>query len=273
MPSQSFNSPTTIDNPIFIGGAGRSGTTLLRVILDSHSNIVCGPEMKVTPVVAKSWEDYQRTYLQFLKAFHVDSAHIDKLFREFLSGLLSPLLQKSGKGRIAEKSPNNVFFFAHLNRIFPEARFINVIRDGRDVVASLLRMDWKSPDGKPIPYTQDAKQAAQYWKQAVLAGRQFGRSQQASRRYCEFKYEDIVTNPEATLRKLFSFLEENWEEEVLAFHKAKRDLGGESSSSQVSQPLYQSSVGRWKNDLSSEDQSLLKSEIGNLLEELGYSDW
>ncbi len=264
--------PQTIQSPIFIGGAGRSGTTLLRVILDSHSNIACGPEMKVTPVVAKSWEDYQRTYLPFLKAFHVDSAHIDKLFREFLSGLLLPLLEKSGKGRIAEKSPNNVFFFPHLNRIFPDARFINMIRDGRDVVSSLLRMDWKSPNGKPIPYTQDVKQAASYWKQAVLSGRQFGKTQQASGKYLEIKYEDIVGSAESTLRNLFSFLGEEWESQTLSFHEAKHDLGDESSSSQVIKPLYQSSVGRWKKDLSQEDQSVLKNEIGDLLVELNYLD-
>ena len=61
-------------SPIFIGGAGRSGTTLLRVILDSHSHIACGPEIKVLPTIAGLWADFQTKYAAFLSQSRIGPA-------------------------------------------------------------------------------------------------------------------------------------------------------------------------------------------------------
>jgi len=258
-------------DPIFVGGAGRSGTTLVRVILDSHSKITCGPELKVTPIIAELWKDFQTKYIGFLKSFEVDSAHVNLLFRNFVSGLLEPLRIKSGKTRVAEKSPNNIFYFEHLHRIFPDGNFIHVVRDCRDVVASLLKMDWKTPDGRPIPYTQNAEAAAKYWLSAIDAGRRFQAQNIPNRRYLEIRYEDLVNTPEQTTKRLFDFLGEPWEEQVLDFHRLPRDLGRESSAGQVEQKLYQSSVSRWKDDLNQNDLNAIYQIAGARLRDLGYA--
>lgn len=264
------DSPPPGGAPIFIGGAGRSGTTLLRVILDTHSRIACGPELKVIPSIAHLWADFQTKYAPFLALSQVGADDIDRLFRELISGLLAPLRARDGKPRSAEKSPNNVFYFRHLHRIFPDAAFIHVVRDGRDVVASLQQMDWKTPDGVPIDYTRDTRLAARYWVNAVMTGREFARQTAGASRYHEVRYEALVERPEPCLRALFEFLGEPWEPGALAFHQRTRELSDESSADQVTQPLTRSSVGRWRNDLTPSDLDAIRHEAGGLLRDLGY---
>jgi hypothetical protein len=258
--------------PIFIGGAGRSGTTLLRVVLDSHPRIACGPELKVTPVICGLWYDFQTTFFPALAEHGLGREDVNAVTRALIDGLLAKFRAGQGKPRSAEKSPNNVFYFEHLHNMFPDSPLVHVVRDGRDVVCSLLTMDWvDSRTGKPIDYTRDARKAAEYWVSAVRAGRRAGHNIGGGR-YYEIKYEDIVERPEPTLRALFAFLDEPWSDAVLRFHENKsRPLAGESSAAQVSRPLYTSASGRWAQDLERADRAAVKAVAADLLIELGYA--
>lgn len=259
-------------SPIFLGGAGRSGTTLLRVILDSHPNIACGPELKVTPSVCGLWFDFQTGFHPALVEYGFTRDDVNRVVGAFLETLLASYRARSGKPRSAEKSPNNVFYFEHLHTIFPESPLVHVVRDGRDVVCSLLTMNWiDSRTGAPIDYTRDARKAAAYWVSAVRAGRQAG-MKIGPRRYRELKYEDVVRRPERTLRSLFEFLGEAWDDSVLRFHeRTSRSLANESSAEQVSKPLYDTAVGRWLADLKPVDKEAVKAVAGDWLIELGYA--
>ena len=258
--------------PIFLGGAGRSGTTLLRVILDSHPNIACGPELKVTPKLAQLWHEFQTAHRQTLENYHITPLDTNELFRGIITRLLDGYRITAGKARIAEKSPNNVFYFQHLRVMFPDSPLIQVIRDGRDVVCSLLTMQWINPvTSEPLDYTRDAGKAAVYWTEAVRAGRKLVDKDDSSSRYMELRYEELVTDPEPVLRNLFEFIGEPWRPEVLDYYQQKRDLAGESSAEQVSQRLYTSAVGRWQNDLKPADRIAVKDAAGDLLVELGYA--
>ena len=265
------------DSPIFVGGAGRSGTTLLRVILDSHPNIACGPELKVTPMIAEMWHGFQTAHLPPLKEYLLTPDDINGIFGRLILSLLEKYRDNSGKARVAEKSPNNVFFFQHLSHIFPESPLVHVIRDGRDVVCSLLTMNWIDPKtGQPIEYTRDPRKAAQYWASAIAAGRTVAERASAAQRYMELRYEDIVTRTEPTLRRLFAHLGEPWDPAVLDFHTTERNLAGESSAEQVSRPLYTASIGRWKENLDLAGKQAVKEVAGDLLIQLGYAadnDW
>lgn len=159
----------------------------------------------------------------------------------------------------------------HLHLIFPESPLIHVIRDGRDVVCSLLTMNWFDPQtGKPLDYTRDCRKAAEYWAASVTRGRQAGNDPAVAPRYYEIRYEDIVKEPVVTLKKLFEFIGEPWDERVLAFHEVSRNLAGESSAEQVSQPLNSRALGRWKKDLTPRQKDEIKSVAGDLLIDLGY---
>lgn len=268
--TEQVNSNST---PIFVGGAGRSGTTLLRVILDTHSRIVCGPELKVTPLICSLWHTCQYGgYFPSLQHHHLTADDLAGSFRLLLESMLEKDRAVANKPRVAEKSPDNVFFFAHLHRLFPYSPLIHVIRDGRDVVCSLLQMEWRdAKTGRRIESTRDARGAATYWTRAVQTARAAAEQQPSlAKRYFELRYEKLISAPEETLRDLFAFLGEAWEPRVLRYHERFRDLAGESSASQVSRPINMRALARWKTDLSEADKDVVKEIAGPLLQELGY---
>jgi hypothetical protein len=259
--------------PIFVGGAARSGTTLLRVILDSHPNVACGPELKVTPYVAQMWFELQNTFEPTLRQYYLTETDMNRMFAHVLLSFLEKYREVSGKQRIAEKSPSNIFFFGHLASMFPKSPLIHIIRDGRDVVCSLLSMDWKDPNtGKPFDYTRDVKKAAEYWASAVRIGIEAQKDPIVKPNYMELRYEDLVESPEPTLKRLFEFINEPWDPQVLKYYQQKRNLAGESSAHQVSKPLYRTAIGRWIRDLNPVDRVSVKKIAGDLLVELGYAE-
>jgi hypothetical protein len=259
--------------PIFVGGAGRSGTTLLRVILDSHPNIACGPELKVGQIIAKAWFNFRTSYAQVLSSYSFSKDDINRLFAEVMLKLLEKYRLQAGKARSAEKSPNNVKIFGHLHEMFPASPMVHMVRDGRDVVASLLTMNWFTPEGKPVAYCRDAGLAAKYWADAIRAAHKFrDHSPETHAAYYELRYEDLVQAPEAALRPLFRFIDEPWHPGVLEFHKQKRDLAAESSAEQVRKGVYRSSMGRWSRDLNAEQKQAIKQHAGELLAELSYAE-
>ncbi len=105
----------------------------------------------------------------------------------------------------------------------------------------------------------------------MRAARTFAAETAGRAQYIEVRYEDLVTAPEATLRRLFAFLSEDWEAAVLDYHEHARELADESSADAVTRPLSRSAIGRWQRDLAVLDRPPVKEEIGGLLVELGYA--
>jgi len=246
---------------------------LLRVILDSHSNIACGPELKATPKIAQLWYELQVECRESFEAHGISCEVLNTVFGQLLSSFLEPYRRAQGKARVAEKTPNNVFYFQHLHYLFPDSPLIHVVRDGRDVVCSLLEMEWADPaTGKQLEYTTDPAAAARYWLDAVEVGRAAAEHPSASRQYYEIRYEDLVTRPEPTLQSLFEFIGEPYEPSVLGFHNQSRELGHESSASQVVRPLSANSVCRWRSDLVGRNREIVKEVIGAMVERLGYDE-
>lgn len=257
---------------VFVGGCPRSGTTLLRALLDSHPDVVCGPELRFLRPVASLCANMRRDVGGVLaRHYAIAPDAFDDVFKTLILEFLAPLREKTGKCIIAEKTPANALYFGELSRLFPDARFIQIVRDGRDAVASLLTMDWTDHrTGARLDMTTSAAAAARAWVDHVRAGRLASKGG----RYLEMRYEALVDDPEATMREVLAFLELPWSDDVLAFAENPSLAAGrnESSAAQVTRGIERNGLSRWTRSLTIEDKAAVKTVAGDLLMELGYAD-
>jgi protein-tyrosine sulfotransferase len=221
---------------IFIGGAGRSGTTLLRAMLHAHPRIHCGPEAKVVPMVAAMRQQWVETQAPSLADAGIGPDLLDRGIKALLQTLLDGITPDGC--RVAEKTPHNVLHIDYLGHLFPRAKFIHVIRDGRAVAASLIKQPWVMPGtSERVAYCQDLTAASMYWVDVVSRARQVSSSMLG--RVLEVRYEELVSNPETVMRRVLVFLGEPWDESVLHHHDADLVLPyRESSSEAVAHPIH-----------------------------------
>ncbi|CAF0707254.1 unnamed protein product [Brachionus calyciflorus] len=125
---------------IFIGGYGRSGTTLVRAILDTHPNIKCGPETKIIPSLLSFMQQYtsSKLVMEDLKSAGIDSKLIENSIAEFIHHIIKYRNIKRSE-RLCIKDPDILRYIEYLNRLFPNAKFIHVIRDGRVAAYSFMK--------------------------------------------------------------------------------------------------------------------------------------
>ena len=257
--------------PIFLGGAPRSGLTLLRAMLDSHPAIACGPDLTLVAGLARQYGEVAETIGTNLAAnYDLPPPAVRSHYRRLIERLLSAPPRSRGKERAAEKSGANILFFRQLHELFPEAPLIHVVRDGRDVAASMRGRGWTGPDGRPLPATRDLRQGAALWAAMAKAGRAAGEA--CGQRYREVRYEDLVTRPDETLRELCRFIGEDWNDSMLDFHRRPLTLlGTEADSTAMGEPLSARFVGRWRRTLSRDDAQTLDSLLAPVLEAFGYN--
>jgi len=261
------------NNFIFLGGAGRSGTTLLRVMLDAHPHICCGPEWQLLPLIAEGYQMMSGPLAAVMHSYGNTSADLQRHFRRFIAGLAENFLRASGKRRWAEKTPHNVLGMVSLGEIFPKARFLHVVRDGRDVACSLVTMAWRDPiTQQKAPYVENIANAACYWRDVVTEARKQAQAPVLAGRVLEVRYEDLVLHTEATLRRIVRFLDEPWDEAMLSYHTHDRSHEpAEANFAQVQQPVSAGSIGRWRRDMTPADRAAFQVHAGGLLQQLGYT--
>ena len=172
--------------------------------------------------------------------------------------------------RVAEKTPHNLLHMGMLGRLYPRARFIHIVRDGRAVSASLVRQRWMDPaTQEPIWYCKDLEGASRYWVDVVASVRQ--QAAQVPGRYLEMRYEDLVQDPRTAMRQVLAFLGEPWSEDVLSHEESQVVLSElEASTAAVRAPVNLLAVNRWRSQLSEHDLSKIDARAGALLERLGY---
>ena len=257
---------------IVLGGCGRSGTTLLRLMLDSHRRLCCGPESSLfrRRAIDADWLadrfGFGRDQVRALR----DAAASRPAFVEAFAGLC---MQKAGKARWAEKTPRNISRIGEVFRCFPAARFVHVLRDGRDVACSLrTHPRHRVVDGRLVPTGT--------WKPIAGCARRWVRDLEGSRRWWgdprfhTVRYEDLVLSPRPVLERLMEFLGEDWDEGMLAHAQAGspfRDATRFAQNPEALSEVSVSSVGRWQRDLDARDARIFKRIAGPLLVELGYA--
>ncbi len=243
--------------PIVVGGCGRSGTTLLRTILNRHPDIACGDESTVFLSRISSPEQIGWRYGLAPDAV----AHMMRQSRsqaEFISRFERACLDRFGKTVWAEKTPENVLRFPFVRKHFPNAHLVHVIRDGRDVVCSLRRQRWFKVREAERSTLAALEYAVDYWAERVEAGLRF----RGHPLYHEVKYENLIESPDETLRTLFDGLTIDWHPSLLE--------ASDGDARPHYQPIYASAVEQWRAELAAPEIELIERKAGPLLRSLGY---
>jgi hypothetical protein len=191
-------------------------------------------------------------------------------YSAFVTGLFDLYGRARGKYLVGDKSPPYIRHIHTLSRLWPETRFVHIIRDGRDVALSV--MAWKKREhaaGKFAIWGEDpATTSALWWKRKVLSGRE-GAGKLDPHLYTETLYESLVTDPEGELRRLCSFLRVPYDEAMLRYHEGRmRTEPGLSAKKAWLPPTP--GLRDWRKDMPSEDVERFEAAAGDLLQELGY---
>jgi len=209
--------------PIFLIGCQRSGTSLLRRIVDTHPRIACPPETAfIEPMLRAVREDRARKGFEGMG--YREDAVLAALAR-FVASFFEGYAASQGKPRWADKTPHHVDILDDLWALFgPSARFVLIVRDGRDVAYSLSERFYPAIQpavreaGGDVPLG-----AARFWvaqTEKILA---FEAAHPAA--CIRIRYEELTTEPEATLRPVFAFLGEPWNATVLSYADAPHHAG------------------------------------------------
>jgi Sulfotransferase family len=280
-----------MNNPcVFIVGCPRSGTTLLRRIVSAHPQMVITPEAHWIPL----WFEQRRgltpdglvTPELVSELLAHDKFALFGLGRETLMSLAGsgqPISYASfvtsifdlygearGKKAVGNKTPDSARRIGTLHTLWPEARFVHLIRDGRDVALSL--MNWpsvrtKKPGTFPTWKDDPVSTAALWWELNVRRGREAGEAL-GPELYRELRYESLVAHPEQECAALCEFLGLAYDEAMLNYHEAFRAEGGQEVV-RDRQPIT-SGLRNWRTQMPANNVEHFEAAVGILLDELGY---
>lgn len=250
------------EEPIVLGGCSRSGTTLMSALLNAHSKLFIALETALLTGNSDLAHLAGRTGLPKKKIAYL--YRISHCSAEFSQIVLTTLMKQNNKLRWGDKSPVYVTVIDFIFEKFPKAHFIHLIRDGRDVVCSLRNHKpafvKKPPSEKPI--INDWSDCVDRWESWVRKGIAW----REDPRYCEVKYESLVEQPESTLKGIFDWLGEPWEDGIFLKVLNTKVMTHPG----VSKPINNSSIGRWKSDLPIDARKLFQGTGSELLKKLGY---
>ena len=289
------------NEPFFIIGSGRSGTTMLRLMLNEHHRLSIGGESGFIATLIKQlplksplsqdekhlafdlisnhwrWKNFylvsnQVVDLDQLKSSQIEQKLPNKKLWDVISSLEQPLLcevidtvfrnfaNPERKSRWGDKTPQYVREVSHLHEVFPHAKFIHLIRDGRDVCISLRNLGW---GGSTI------KRKAQYWCKEVNVACEAGKKLD-SELYLEIRYEDLVLKTEETLKTICTFLGEEYDNRMLSFHKsATKKCIGLTYHLKTRRPPDPSDTYRWRREMSWIEVALVEAYAGKTMDRVG----
>jgi Sulfotransferase family len=185
---------------------------------------------------------------------------------DFIRAVMEAIARTQGVERWAVYDPDNVLYIPRIKTDIPEALFVHIIRDGRDIALSLKKME----GFRPLPWDRGSRSllaTALYWEWMVRKGRQYGSRIPGD--YIEVHYEELVRDPASTLATLGEFLQHD-----LDYTRIKSTVGQLKSNSSFLEEENQTvanPVQRWKEKLSSHDISAIEALVGPCLEEFGYA--
>jgi len=253
--------------PIIIGGCHRSGTTLLRRILDSHSKINCPPEVKFFRDFYGDYFSDELSHLRFFDTVRQTGLNNDELlgiFGEAFVKCHALAAAKSGKPRWADKNPENVLYLANWWKLLDgKFFFILVIRNPLDTLASMKEA--KFPKTLPPGFEELVAVYLKY----IEAGLKFAK-QQPEISYI-IQYEKLVADPSSVVGNLMEFIGEKYEANMItAFNSTKRKSGIEDQKISGTKSIHSGSIERWKNDLSDEEIAYVRKKCSKVMKRFAY---
>jgi LPS sulfotransferase NodH len=257
---------------IVMGGAPRSGTTVLRKLFDRHPEICSGAETKLFVPAAFNLQWLARSYdlpLAELAAMRDDASSQ----AAFIDAFAARVRAAAGKARWAEKTPQNIRHLRWVSDRFPQASIVHIIRDGRDVVCSMRQHpDWRWVEGEwqKVLVPRSTEWYARRWLADVAAGIAWRHDP----RYVEVRYEDLVADPQAVLRTVCDGIgaghDDAWLRAIGPAEPAATAVSGQTKRPDYEGAVSAISVGRWRSDLSADEQAEVERLCGPQLRELGY---
>ena len=279
----------------FVVGVARSGTTLLRMMLDAHPALAIPPETHFIPKLIKACEDpgadARENAIALLRGhrrwpdFQLDADELSRRFDqiepfsagEALRAFYSSYAADQRKERWGDKTPGYARRMRKIESVLPEAHFIHLIRDGRDVTLSQLEVHHGA---------ESVEGAAKNWVGGIEKAR---RNAGRVRNYIEVRYEDLVAEPEPVLRRICAFIALPFDDAMLSYHERADermseiardfDRQGESAisaevrasqHSRVASPPQTARAGRWRTEMSETDRKAFEAVAADLLADLGY---
>jgi Sulfotransferase family len=267
------------DAPVVILGVSRSGTTLLREMLDHGSELAIPSESYFIPqlwdrhgahpdpdAILEDLGRIARVREWGVTPDDIGSRLPDKpSFRDVINQVYRSYAERQGKRRFGDKTPAYMQHLELVDSVFPGAQYVHIVRDGRDAALSFLDMRRRPRFNLARP--RGLGGFASQWDLEVRAARAFGASS-ARGRYLELHYEDLVAEPERRLLEVCEFLDLTFEPAMLEYH---REIEPETLQDhpRLSEPP-RPGARDWRTELEPRDAERFEAIAGPLLEELGY---
>jgi hypothetical protein len=244
--------------PIVVGGCHRTGTSLVRRILDAHPRIHCGPEVLFFRDFYGDYRDDPLRHLRFadtVRSILPEKDALDVLGRAFVEAH-ERAARLAGKVRWADKAPENALHTADWERLLGECwLFVHVVRNPLDTVASMRSRF-------PLTLPQDVAGQAEHYRRYTTAGLAFARRH--PERSFVLVYERLCAEPEQTLRALMAHLGEELDPRQLAFNDEPHQSGLEDPLVGETVVVHGASVGRWRSVLSQEEAETVRAGAGEV---------
>ena len=247
------------DWPIVVGGFYRSGTSLVRRLLDAHPRIYCGPEPAFFRDFTGDYIDDPLANVRFLQASRrlVPESDLMEIVGAAFVRLHERAAEHAGKPRWADKDPMNTVHLADWERLLGDRwLFLHVVRNPLDTLASLREAGFP----RTMPADLDAQIAL--WQRYTRAGRDFARRHPDRAR--QVRYEDLVRDPGPVLADLMAWLGESLDPGQLVLDPKRHQRGLEDAKARRATSIHTESVGRWHTLLSPEEAERIEATCGPL---------